>query len=83
MTAFYQKDYLVQDCILTLRFDEEKQMLYYEMVLIAEDVQGTAIMKTKLYHTYEGLIPPEEDMIVIYQEGCTEELAADLANFFG
>ena len=83
MTVFYQKDYLVEDCILTLRFDEEKQMLYYETVLVAEDVQGTAIMKTKLYHTYEGLIPPEEDMITIYQHGCTDALASDLANLFG
>ncbi len=83
MTAFYQKDYLVEDCMLTLRFDEEEQMLYYETVLVTEDAEGTAIMKTRLYQTYEGLIPPEEDMITIYQDGCTEELAVDLANFFG
>ncbi len=83
MTAFYQKDYLVEDCILTLRFDEEQQMLYYETVLVAEDAEGTAIMKTKLYHTYEGLIPPAEDMITVYQDGCTDALAADLMTFFG
>lgn len=83
MTAFYQKDYLVEDCILTLRYDEEKQMLYHEAVLIAGDAQGTAIMKTRFYSTYEGLIPPEEEMITIYSDGCTEELAEDLAHLFG
>ncbi len=80
---FYMKDYLVEDCILTLRYDEEQQMLYYETVLVAEDAEGTAILKTKLYHTYKGLIPPTEEDITIYQDGCTDALAKDLAKIFG
>ncbi len=83
ITQFYMKDYLVEDCILTMRYDEEKQMLYHEAVLIASDAQGTAIMKTRLYSTYEGLIPPEDDMTTIYQDGCTDALAEDLAKLFG
>ncbi|MBR6617107.1 MAG: zf-HC2 domain-containing protein [Oscillospiraceae bacterium] len=82
-TEFYHKEYLVEDCILTLRFDDEKQMLYHEAILIASDAQGTAIMKTRLYTTYEGLIPPTEDDITIYTDGCTEELAENFAKIFG
>ncbi len=83
ITAFYRKGYLVEDCVLNLRYDDEKQMLYHETVLIASDAQGTAIMNTRLYSTYEGLIPPEEDMTTIYRDGCSDALAEDLAHLFG
>lgn len=81
--AFYRMGYLVDNCILTLRYDEEKQTLYHDMVLIAKDTEGTAIMRTRLYSTYEGLIPPEEEMTTIYTDGCTDALAEDLAHLFG
>lgn len=83
LTAFYEKGYLIEDCVLDLRYDEERKMLYNDMTLIAKDTQGTAIMKTRLYTTYEGLIPPTEDDITIYTDGCTEELAEDFAKLFG
>lgn len=83
LTAFYEKGYLIEDCVLDLRYDKERKMLYNDMTLIAKDTQGTAIMKTRLYTTYEGLIPPTEDDITIYTDGCTEELAEDFAKLFG
>ncbi len=83
VTAFHGKDYGIEDCVLDLRYDEERKMLYNDMTLIAKDTQGTAIMKTRLYTTYEGLIPPTEDDITIYQDGCTDALAEDLAKIFG
>ena len=83
LTAFYEKGYLIEDCVLDLRYDKERKMLYNDMTLIAKDAQGTAIMKTRLYTTYEGLIPPTEDDITIYTDGCTEELAEDFAKIFG
>ncbi len=83
VAAFYRKGYLVENCVLNLRYDEEKQMLYHEAMLTAKDAQGAAVMQTRLYSTYEGLIPPEEGMTTIYQDGCTEALAEDLAHLFG
>ncbi len=83
LSAFYQKGYLVDNCILTLRYDEEKRMLYHDAVLFAKDGQGSAIMQTRLYTTYRGLIPPMEDDITICTDGCTAALASDLANLFG
>ncbi len=83
LTTFYQKGYLVDNCILTLRYDEEKRMLYHDAVLFAKDGQGSAIMQTRLYTTYRGLIPPEADMTTVYTDGCTDALASDLANLFG
>ncbi len=83
VTAFYQKGYLVDNCILTLRYDDEKQMLYHDTVIIARDGNGTAVMQTRLYSTYEGLIPPEDDMTTIYTDSCSDALAEDLANLFG
>lgn len=83
LTAFYEKGYLIENCVLDLRYDKEKNMLYHDITLIGKDSQGTAVMRTKLYTTYEGLIPPSAEDITIYKDGCTDALAEDLARIFG
>ncbi len=83
LTAFYEKGYRIEHCVLDLRYDQEKHMLYNDVLLTAADETGRAVLHTRLYTTYEGLIPPEADMTTIYTDSCTEELAADLANLFG
>ena len=83
LTAFYEKGYRIEHCVLDLRYDQEKNMLYHDALITAADASGQAVLHTRLYTACEGLIPPEEDMITIYQDGCTDALASDLANLFG
>ncbi|MBQ8010102.1 MAG: zf-HC2 domain-containing protein [Oscillospiraceae bacterium] len=84
LKAFYQRGYQISQCSLSkLCYDKERNMLFYDIFVTAKDTQGTAILHTRLYSTYEGLIPPEEDMITIHTNGCTDALAADLAKLFG
>lgn len=65
------------------RFDEEKNMFYYEASLDASDSQGTAQLRTRIYYDHTGMIAPEKDTIEIYTNGCTSELEEALRNFFG
>ncbi|MBR6579685.1 MAG: zf-HC2 domain-containing protein [Ruminococcus sp.] len=64
-------------------FDEEKNMLYYEVAVEASDDKGSAILTTRLYYDYLGFIPPEKDTINVYTDNCTPELEEALYNFFG
>lgn len=64
-------------------FDEEKNMLYYDVTVEASDRKGKAVMTTRLYYDYLGFIPPERDTINVYTDNCTPELEEALYNFFG
>lgn len=83
LTVFYKKGYEVDNCIMELCYDEERELMYQDFVLTAHDEEGSAVMQTRLYQTYKGMIPPTEDMVTIHTDGCTDALAADLADFFG
>ncbi len=64
-------------------FDEEKNMLYYDVTVEASDRKGKAVMTTRLYYDYLGFIPPERDTINVYTDNCTPELEKALYNYFG
>lgn len=65
------------------RYDEDKKMLYYNINIEANDSSGSAVMITRLYYDYKGLIPPEKSTVKVYTNGCTPELEEALINFFG
>lgn len=83
VTAFYKKGYEVDNCIMELCYDEEREQLYQDFILTAHDAQGSAVMQTRLYQTYLGMIPPTADMVTVHTDGCTEALAEDVAKIFG
>lgn len=64
-------------------FDDEKNMLYYDITVEASDDKGKAVMTTRLYYDYLGFIPPEKDIINVYTDNCTPELEEALYNYFG
>ena len=82
--AFYAHEgFAVTDCIYSeLRWDEEKQMLYFEATITAADAKGTAILQTRIYDDIDGWIPPTADMGTVWQDGCTPELADALLHFY-
>lgn len=65
------------------RYDKEKDMLYYEVTIQAEDSKGSAVMTTRLYYDYMGFYPPEKDSMDIFNNNSTTELEDALYNFFG
>ena len=68
---------------INYEFDEEKNMLYYDVAVKASDEKGTAIMTTRLYYDYLGFISPERDTISVITDGCTAELEEAMYTFFG
>lgn len=64
-------------------YDEEKNMLYYNITIEASDEKGSAILTTRLYYDYLGLYPPERDTITVYTDNCTPELEEAMYTFFG
>lgn len=82
--AFYESGFTMKTAYFSSRrYDEEKDMLYYDLTIEAEDSKGTAVMTSKIYYDYMGLIPPERNDIKVYSENCTSELENALYNFFG
>lgn len=71
---FYQSEY---------NFDEEKNMLYYDITIEASDDKGKAILTTRLYYDYLGFYSPERDTITVYTDNCTPELEEAMYTFFG
>ncbi|MDE7120882.1 MAG: hypothetical protein K2O42_01820, partial [Oscillospiraceae bacterium] len=81
---FYQKNYYISECYFSeLRYDEDKKLLYHLVTVTAQDAQGSAILLTKIYSDYSGLIPPSQDMGKIYADHCSEKLTEDLLKLFG
>lgn len=81
---FHNKGYTVTNAYFSYaRYDTEKDMLYYEVTIKAEDSKGSAVMTTRLYYDYMGFYPPEKDSINIFNNNCTSELEEALYNFFG
>lgn len=82
--SFHESGFTITDVYFSQpRFDNEKDMLYYDFTIEAEDSEGTALMKARMYYDYMGLYPPEKDDIKIYSDNCTPELEKTLYNFFG
>lgn len=80
MWAFYDSGYRISDVrIAPIYYDEKKKTLYYEMVLVAEDGQGTAYLLTRLDYDYQGLKRTEERHV--FGEGCTQGLIDALENY--
>ncbi|MDE6004429.1 MAG: zf-HC2 domain-containing protein [Oscillospiraceae bacterium] len=81
---FYQQGYYMNECYFSkFHYDKEKNLLYQLMTITAEDSQGSAVLITKIYSDYNGLIPPSQDMGKVYQDNCTEQLAENLLKLFG
>ena len=83
-SAFSETDFDITNAYFSdYRFDELKNMLYYDLILLADDGKGIAVMMSRIYYDYMGLYPPEKDDITIHTDGCTPELEQALYNFFG
>ncbi|MDE5884163.1 MAG: zf-HC2 domain-containing protein [Oscillospiraceae bacterium] len=81
---FYQQGYYISECYFSeLRYDEDKKLLYHLVTVTAQDAQGSAILLTRIYSDYNGLIPPSQDMGKIYADNCSEKLTEDLLKLFG
>ena len=82
---FYQhKNFAVTDCIYSeLRWDAEKQMLYFIATINAKDSEGSAVMQTRIYDSYDGWLIPEQSDATVREQGCTPALAEALLHFFG
>lgn len=80
-TDFYEKGYAVTGCVFTEDDYDEDIVRYFDMYLTAQDEQGAAVMKARIYRGYDGFIKP--DSITVYRNGCSDELAQSLENFFG
>ncbi|MDE6658220.1 MAG: hypothetical protein K2J88_06535, partial [Oscillospiraceae bacterium] len=81
---FYQQGYSINECYFSeLIYDQEKKIFYQNATITSKDSQGTAILMTKIYSDYNGLIPPSQDMGKVYQDNCTEQLAENLLKLFG
>lgn len=79
-TEFFGKGYTTECVLGEDRYDEELNR-YFDMYLTAEDGQGTALLTARIYRGYDGFIKP--DSVSVYRNGCSEELARSLENFFG
>jgi len=82
--SFLEKGFTVDNFFFSrYRFDEEKNMFYYDVSLDASDSKGTAQLRTRIYYDHIGLHAPDKDTIQIYSNSCTPELEEALANYFG
>lgn len=81
---FYQQGYYISECYFSeLHYDKDKNLLYHLVTITAQDAQGSAILLTRIYSDYNGLIPPSQDMGKIYADNCSEKLTEDLLKLFG
>lgn len=82
--SFRKAGFEVDNCSQSeYNFDDEKNMLYYDITIEASDDKGSAILTTRLYYDYLGFYPPERDTITVYTDNCTPELEEAMYNFFG
>ena len=81
---FYRHDgFAVTDCIYSeVRWDPEKEMTYFIATLTAKDKEGTAVMQTRIYDSYDGWLIPEPNSAEVWEQGCTPALAEALRHFF-
>ena len=81
---YLHEDFAVTDCIYSeLRWDTEKQMLYFIATIHAKDSEGSAVMQTRIYDSYDGWLIPEQSDASVWEQGCTPALAEALLHFFG
>ncbi len=83
ISSFFEKGFTVDNCTFSkLFYDKEKNMTYVDTIITASDNKGKAIMQTKLYIDYFGLLIPDSEYSVV-TDGCTDELKESLMHFFG
>ena len=83
--AFYAHEgFAITDAVYSnLRWDSEKDMIYFEAFLTAADTEGTAVLNTRIYIDADGWIAPTADMGSVTTDGCTPALTEALLHFFG
>lgn len=82
-TAFLA-DYVITEAVISeAHYDKEQNEICYEVMLTAEDDEGSAVLQTRFFESIDGLIPPEPDACTVYADGCTPELEEALIQLFG
>lgn len=82
---FYDAGYKIDNIYQNndYKYDNEKDLLYYDVAVHAHDEKGSAVMTTRLYYDYLGFYSPERDTITVYTDNCTPELEEAMYTFFG
>ena len=81
---YLHENFAVTDCTYSeLRWDADKQMLYFTATINAKDSEGSAVMQTRIYDSYDGWLIPEQSDAKVWEQGCTTALAEALLHFFG
>ncbi len=84
MRNFYKNGYTFSNVVFSeLYYDTERKMRYYNVYFESDCDGGHVLMKTKLYYSLYGLLPPEPDDISVLTEGDCQELADAVRGFFG
>lgn len=84
INAFYDKGYSITDALMSdLFYDPDRDMLYLNMRLTAEDSRGSAELHTRVYRDYMGYYAPDPADCEVFRNGCTDGLAEALAHYFG
>lgn len=80
ISEFFAKGYITECSFSEDRYDENLSR-YFDMYLTARDGQGTALLTTRIYRRYDGLVKPES--VTIFRDACSDELALNLEHFLG
>lgn len=80
VSEFFTKHYITECTFSEDRYDENNNR-YFDMYLTARDGQGAALMTTRIYRRYDGLVKP--DSVIIFKDACSDELVLSLEEFWG
>ncbi len=84
LEKFYSENYDVTACDFSdLNWDDEKKLIYYNVTLNAKDSKGEAVLQTRIYKGYNGLIAPDSDEYKVFSDNSTDGLVSALMKILG
>ena len=84
INGYYAKGYRITDGFMSdLFYDPNRDMLFLNLTLKAEDSKGSAELHTRVYRDYNGYYAPDPADCEVYRCGCSDGLAEALSHYFG